>query len=224
MIDLSGKHLVVTGARGVLGAAVADRAIELGARLTLADLTAPKGRFEERWIAADLADAATSAAALVELGPVDALLCIAGGFDMGPQVHETSPELFAQMMAINVTTLQNTLRAVVPGMVERGRGSIVTVGALSATSGQAYMGAYTAAKSAVMRLTEALSAELKEVGVRANCVLPSLIDTPANRRAMSDADFSRWVSPRELANVICFLASEGASSITGALIPVAGRV
>lgn len=224
MVDLGGKHLVVTGARGVLGAAIADRAVELGARLTLVDLTAPAGRSKERWIAVDLADAAASAAALVDLGPVDALLCVAGGFDMGPRVHETGPELFARMMAINVTTLQNTLRAVVPGMVERGRGSIVTVGAMSATSGQAHMGAYAAAKSAVMRLTEALSAELRDAGVRANCVLPSIIDTPANRHAMPDADVSRWVSPRELANVVCFLGSESASGITGALLPVAGRV
>lgn len=224
MMDLSGKHVVVTGAGGALGSAVADRAIELGARLTLVDLAAPKGSFEERWIAVDLTGTSASASALVELGPVDVLFCIAGGFDMGPKVHETSPEQFAKMMAINVATLQNTVRVILPTMVERGRGSIVTVGALSAMQGQARMGAYAAAKSAVMRLTEALAAELKGCGIRANCVLPSLIDTPANRRDMPDADFSRWVTPRELANVICFLGSESASGVTGSLLPVAGRV
>lgn len=223
-MDLSGKHLVVTGAAGALGWAVADRAVELGAKLTLVDLSAPKGSFEGRWITADLTDTAATGAALVELGPIDAVFCVAGGFEMGPGVHETSPDQFAGMMAINVATMQNTLRAVVPSMIERGRGSIVTIGALSAMAGQANMGAYIAAKSAVMRLTEALSAELKGSGVRANCVLPSLIDTPANRRAMPEADFTKWVSPRELANVICFLGSDAASGITGALVPVAGRV
>lgn len=224
MMDLGGKNILVTGAAGALGAAVADRALELGARAVLVDLRAMDGGPEERWIAADLTDAAATAKALAGVGDVDALFCVAGGFDMGPAVHETEEALFSRMMAINVSTLRNVLSVVVPGMVARRRGSVVTVGALSALKGQAQMGAYTAAKSVVMRLTEALAAEVKDAGVRANCVLPSLIDTPANRRDMPDADFSQWVSPRELANVICFLGSDAASGVTGALMPVAGRV
>ena len=224
MMDFSGKHVVITGAGGALGSTVADRALELGARLTLIDIVVPKGQFEERWIAADLTDTVSAKEALAGVGPVDALFCVAGGFDMGPKVYEQDDEMLSRMMAINVTTLHNTLRAIVPAMLERRRGAVVTVGALSAIQGRSGMGAYIAAKSAVMRLTETLAAELKGSGLRANCVLPSVIDTPANRRDMPDADFSNWVSPRELANVICFLGSDEASGVTGALLPVAGRV
>jgi NAD(P)-dependent dehydrogenase (short-subunit alcohol dehydrogenase family) len=122
-----------------------------------------------------------------------------------------------------VDTLRNSLQAVVPGMVERGRGSIVNVGAMAALKGQAKMSAYVASKSVVLRLTESLSAEVRDRGVNVNAVLPSIIDTPANRAAMPDADFSRWVSPDDLANVICFLASDAARAVHGALVPVTGR-
>ena len=108
------------------------------------------------------------------------------------------------------------------GVLERGRGSIVNVGALSAQSGQPNMGAYVAAKSTVMRLTESLSGELRSQGVNVNAVLPSMIDTPTNRRDMPDADFSRWVDPADLAEVMCFLASDAARAVHGALVPVRG--
>ena len=118
--------------------------------------------------------------------------------------------------------MQNAVRAAVPGMIERGRGAIVNVGALGALKGQAQMSAYCAAKSVVMRLTESLSAELKHHGVNVNAVLPSMIDTPRNRADMPDADPSLWVSPQDLGNVICFLGSDAARAIHGALLPVAG--
>jgi NAD(P)-dependent dehydrogenase (short-subunit alcohol dehydrogenase family) len=109
-----------------------------------------------------------------------------------------------------------------PIFLARGRGSVVNIGAMSAREGQANMSAYCAAKSVVMRLTESLSKELRNKRVNVNAVLPSIIDTPRNRADMPDADFSRWVSPDDLANVICFLGSDAAAAIHGALVPVVG--
>ena len=127
-------------------------------------------------------------------------------------------------MDLNARTLVHVAHAVVPGMCERGSGKIVTVGAAAAARGAAHMGAYCAAKSALIRLTEAMSAELKDQGINVNCVLPSIIDTPDNRSAMPDADASRWVAPQALAEVIAFLGSDGARAIHGAAIPVTGRL
>jgi NAD(P)-dependent dehydrogenase (short-subunit alcohol dehydrogenase family) len=170
----------------------------------------------------DLADAAATQAALAAAGRIDALFNLAGGFSMGPRTWEVTDAEWREMFNINVTTLQNAVRAVVPGMLEHGRGAIVNVGALGALKGQGQMSAYSAAKSVVMRLTESLSAELKGKGINVNAVLPSMIDTPRNRADMPDADHTRWVSPRDLGAVICFLGSDAARAIHGALIPVAG--
>ena len=106
--------------------------------------------------------------------------------------------------------------------MNRGGGSVINVGAQGAIKGMANMGAYLSSKSVVMRLTESLSEEVKEKGVNVNAVLPSIIDTPRNRSDMPGADFSKWVHPEELANVVCFLGSDNAKAIHGALIPVVG--
>jgi NAD(P)-dependent dehydrogenase (short-subunit alcohol dehydrogenase family) len=143
---------------------------------------------------------------------------------MGEAVHETSAATWDLLMDLNARTLLNVAYAVVPAMLERRRGRIVTVGAAAATKGVAHMGAYCASKSALIRLTEAMSGELKDKGINVNCVLPSIIDTPDNRAAMPDADPSRWVAPQSLAEVIAFLASDSASAIHGAAIPVTGLV
>ena len=123
---------------------------------------------------------------------------------------------------LNVRTLLNMVRAVVPHMIERGGGRIVNVGAYSALKGQAGMGAYCAAKSEVIRITEAMAAELRDKNININCVLPTIIDTPENRAAMPKADASRWVAPADLANVIVFLTSDSAHAIHGAAVPVTG--
>jgi NAD(P)-dependent dehydrogenase (short-subunit alcohol dehydrogenase family) len=107
-------------------------------------------------------------------------------------------------------------------MLRQGRGAIVNVGALAALSGKPAMAAYTASKAALIRLTEAMAAELRDRGINVNCVLPSIIDTPANRAAMPKADFAKWVAPAALADVIAFLASDGARAVHGAAVPVAG--
>lgn len=220
MVDLDGRHLLITGAEGALGSAVADRALELGARLTLVDLKTPRGDAEANCIALNLMDADAVATALRAAGPFDGVLHVAGGFDMGPTVHDMSAEALGTMVALNVTTLHNLVRAVVPQMEERPGSAIVTVGAYNALSGKPNMGAYCAAKSMVMRLSESMAAELGPKGIRVNCVLPGIIDTPANRASMPDADRSGWTSPQAVADAMLFLCSPQARAINGALVPV----
>ncbi len=225
MGELSGKVVLITGANGVLGSAVAERARSLGAKLVLLDLNIPANpQAEDRWVALDLTDEKAVHAAAAEVGPIDVLFNVAGGFDMGPTVYELSQSSFDDLFKMNVTTFHNVTRAFVAGMVVRGSGSVVTIGALGAATGQANMGAYGASKSALLRLTESLSAEVKHKGVNVNCVLPSIIDTPTNRKDMPDDDHSTWVSAGDLANVICFLGSKSARAIHGASIPVTGLV
>jgi NAD(P)-dependent dehydrogenase (short-subunit alcohol dehydrogenase family) len=218
---LQDKVVVVTGANGALGRVVAETAASQGADVVALDL-----RFDgtpgARRYTLDLTDAAATLACVATIGRVDVVFNIAGGFAMGPNVHETSAEQWDHMTRMNVTTTRNMINAVVPGMLTRGRGSIVNVGALSAREGQAQMGAYCVAKSTVMRLTESLAKELRNLGINVNAVLPSIIDTPTNRADMPDADFSRWVAPGDLAAVMCFLGSDAARAIHGALLPVAG--
>lgn len=220
---LHGKKIVVTGAGGALGSAVADAAQRHGAQLILIDLKPGAPRPNADWYGVDMRDASAVAAALGGVD-VDALLHVAGGFAWGSSSDDIPDAEWDTQFAINVGTLRTMLRQIVPGMVARGRGAVVTVGALSAFSGKPLMASYCAAKASVMRLTESLSAELRDKGINVNAVAPSIIDTPANRAAMPDAEFDRWVSPLSLAEVMCFLCSPGARDVHGAVIPVAGRV
>lgn len=221
------KHVVVTGGNGNLGRSLVREALRLGARVTSLDLRAgeavPGDGRADRY-ALDLCDADAVAACFSGLGHVDVLFNVAGGFAMDEGVHRIEPSAFRRLFDGNVATLLNCTAAVVPGMRERGAGKIVNVGAMSAASGLAHMGSYCAAKAAVVRLTESLSRELRAFGINVNCVLPSIIDTPDNRRAMPDADHASWVAPADLANVMCFLAGEGARAIHGAAVPVVNRV
>jgi NAD(P)-dependent dehydrogenase (short-subunit alcohol dehydrogenase family) len=156
------------------------------------------------------------------LGRIDCLIHTAGGFQMGEQVHEISSESWDHLMNLNLKTLLNTSRSVIPHMLNQKHGKIITVGARPALAGKAQMGAYSVAKAGVVRLTETMAAELKTQGINVNCILPGTIDTPQNRQAMPKADQSRWVTPESLAEVIYFLCSQGAKDIHGALIPVYG--
>ncbi|MCK6429746.1 MAG: SDR family oxidoreductase, partial [Burkholderiaceae bacterium] len=165
---------------------------------------------------------AAVASALARFSRIDVLCNIAGGFRMGEAVHETSDATWNFLMDLNARTLLNAAHAVVPQMLAAGGGKIVNVGAASAQKGVAQMGAYVASKSAVIRLTETMAAELREKNINVNCVLPTIIDTPENRAAMPDADPKRWVAPEDLASVILFLASDAARAIHGAAVPVAG--
>lgn len=223
MMELNGKTLVVTGANGVLGHAVAARALALGAAVIGLDLQFD-GPIDARVRTAtvDLTDKEATDALFVSLGDIDILCNVAGGFAMGEAAYEIASPQWEAMFKINVATTQNAIHAAMPIFLARGRGSVVNIGAMSAREGQANMSAYCAAKSVVMRLTESLSKELRAKGINVNAVLPSIIDTPRNRADMPDADFSRWVHPDDLAKVICFLGSDAASAIHGALIPVVG--
>jgi len=223
MMELNGKTLVVTGANGVLGHAVAARALALGASVIGLDLHF-EGPIDPRVRTAqvDLTDMAATEACFAALGDLDILCNVAGGFAMGDTAYEIASPQWDAMFKINVATTQNAIHAAMPIFLGRGRGSVVNIGAMSAREGQANMSAYCAAKSVVMRLTESLSKELRTKRINVNAVLPSIIDTPRNRADMPEADFSRWVSPDDLANVICFLGSDAAAAIHGALVPVVG--
>ncbi|WP_310339481.1 SDR family NAD(P)-dependent oxidoreductase [Rhodoferax saidenbachensis] len=232
-MDFANKTVLITGAAGNLGAAVAELLSARGARLALLDLRRDGlvqryGQATDRrlLLPANLLQPAEVQEAVVaaqqQFGRIDVLCNLAGGFRMGPPVHETQDRDWDFLMDINVRTLLNMVRAVVPGMLSSGGGSIVNVGAQSALRGAAHMGAYTASKGAVIRLTESMAAELREQNIRVNCVLPSIIDTPENRAAMPEADPTRWVAPHDLAQAIAFLASDAACAVHGVALPVSG--
>jgi len=227
--------VIITGAVGNLGHAVAE--VFPGARRILVDRSAARlaQRYPECVNVADtlllgdvnLADeqgARRIATMAVErFGRIDALFNTVGGFVGGKAVHEDDLANWDRMFETNVRTTLLACRAVIPQMVHQGAGAIVNVAARAALSGVAGLGAYCASKSAVIRLTETLAQELKPHGVRANCVLPGTIDTPKNREEMPEADFSKWVAPAAIAQVMAFLASDAASAVSGASVPVYGR-
>jgi NAD(P)-dependent dehydrogenase (short-subunit alcohol dehydrogenase family) len=219
------KTVMVTGAAGNLGRAVAQTFSGLGANLVLLDVKSA-GDTTGLFITTDLLDQksvdAAAAKAIERFGRIDVLANIAGGFRMGTPVHETSDADWNFLGDLNARTVLNTARAVVPRMLAAGGGKIVNVGAFSAQKGVAQMAAYVASKSAVIRLTEAMAAELRDKGINVNCVLPTVIDTPENRAAMPKADPRRWVAPADLARVVAFLASDDARAIHGAALPVTG--
>lgn len=218
------RHVVITGGAGNLGRALAIASRARGAKVSLIDVrfdTASADFAETGTHCADLTDAADTARCFGGLGEVDVLFNVAGGFAMGQCVHEIDDDAWDRLFRLNVRTLINSTASVVPSMLERGAGKIVNVGAMPALSGGAKMGAYCAAKAAVVRLTESLSQEVRRRGINVNCVLPSIIDTPENRAAMPDADHFRWVAPSDLANVMCFLASQDAQAIHGQALVVA---
>jgi 3-oxoacyl-[acyl-carrier protein] reductase len=174
----------------------------------------------------DLTDAAQAKkaidAAAAHFGRLDALINIAGGFAF-EAVAEGDPKTWQRMYALNVLTALNASQAAIPHLAGSVAPRIINVGAMGALQAGAGMGAYAASKAAVHRLTEALAAEWKGK-ITVNAVLPSTIDTPANRASMPKADFKKWVTPQELAEVMLFLLSDAASAVTGALLPVNGRV
>lgn len=229
MSEFEGKVVLVTGAAGALGAAVVDFFADHGALVAQFDVVEINNGHPSR--ICDLTDAASCAAAVqalvAEFGAIHILANIAGGFAMGETVHETSTETWDFLMGLNAHSVLNMARAVVPAMLANpstpaGHGKIINIGAGAGQKGAGRMGAYSASKSVVIRLTEAMADELKGEHINVNCILPSIIDTARNRTDMPDADFSRWVTPAAMARVIGFLASAAADPIHGAAIPVSG--
>lgn len=232
-MEFRNQTVVVTGAAGNLGRAVVNAFADAGADLVLVGLR--KETLVERYgdegdarlfVAADLRDQrdadGVAAAAIARFGRIDVLCNLAGGFRMGEPVHETSDATWQFLFDLNARSVLDMARAVVPRMLAAGGGRIINIGAHAAQKAMANMGAYSASKAVVIRLTEAMAAELREHGINVNCVLPTIIDTPENRRSMPDADPSRWVAPDDLARIIMFLASPAARAIHGAAIPVTG--
>jgi len=236
MFDLTDRVVIVTGAAGNLGTAVARAFRSAGAKLVLVDRDPDRlpHLFPDLvglagcYLAApvDLTDEAAVKAMVDEtlnrFGRIDVLANVAGGYRGGTPVHETPLATWDFLLNLNARTVYIASSAVIPVMLRQGSGKIVNVAARGALQGAAKLGAYSAAKSAVMRLTEAMAAELKNDGINVNCVMPSTIDTPENRAAMPKADTGRWVQPEALADVILFLASDAARAVHGAAIPVYG--
>jgi NAD(P)-dependent dehydrogenase (short-subunit alcohol dehydrogenase family) len=226
---MQGKVLIVTGALGALGKVVAEVAQSRGARVAGIDhapsqVSATTDRIEIGGVdLSDLAQAKTAVeAAAKHFGKLDALINIAGGFAF-ETVGDGDIKTWQRMHALNVLTALNTSHAALPHLAASKAGRIVNIGAMGALQAGSGMGPYAASKAGVHRLTEALANEWKGQ-VTVNAVLPSTIDTQVNRASMPNADFAKWVTPKELAEVILFLASDAASGVTGALIPVSGRV
>lgn len=229
-MQLKDQRIVVTGAFGALGAAVARAALDAGAAVAaIGRAAAPPAELAAAkcFGGVDLSDTESAQrvidAAAHSLGGLDALVNIAGTFRY-ETLADGNLETWDFLYKVNLRTTVAAAKAALPHLLQHGNGRIVNVGAASALKAGAGVGAYTASKAGVMRFTEALAEELKDRGITVNAVLPSTIDTPANRADMPKADFDKWVKPAQLADVILFLLSDRASAITGALIPVVGRV
>jgi NAD(P)-dependent dehydrogenase (short-subunit alcohol dehydrogenase family) len=237
MYNFSDQVAVVTGGAGNLGQAVVRAFHAAGARVAIV-VRKPQDAAEAfgddlpesdtcAYFAADLADAGSVTDLARDIagrfGRIDILVNTAGGIRAGTPIHETPVEVWDFMMGLNARTVFLMSRAVIPHMLERRSGRIISIAARAALKGTAKHGPYNASKMAVIRLTETMAAELRHHGITANCILPGTIDTPANRAETPDADFTKWVRPQSMAQVILFLASDSAADINGAAIPVYGR-
>jgi NAD(P)-dependent dehydrogenase (short-subunit alcohol dehydrogenase family) len=231
VMNLSGKVLVITGGYGVLGQAVAATLSGYGARLAILDhvhapdAAQPSGALHYGGVDLTQEDAARAAMARVakDAGRLDGLVNVAGGFHW-EKLAGGAADAWDSLYRLNVRTAVVSCQAALPYLLQSGGGRIVNIGALGAVKAGVGMGAYAASKAGVAKLTEALAEELKDQHITVNAILPSILDTPKNRLDMPQADFTRWVTPTEAAEVIAFLVSDEARAVTGALIPVAGRV
>jgi len=230
MSDFKDKAVLITGAAGNLGKAVAAAFHARGADLILADYDEAKlADIPEPGlrVQVDLTDE-SSVQALVDkvqatCGRIDVLANIAGGFTMGPPLHETPSSDWEFMMNLNARSVFYVCKAAVPVMLEQEGGRIINISARAAEQGKGKMAPYCASKAAVITLTESLAAEHKYNNINVNCILPGTIDTPQNRDDMPEADYDKWVPPAALADVIVFLASDAARCVSGAAIPVYGQ-
>jgi NAD(P)-dependent dehydrogenase (short-subunit alcohol dehydrogenase family) len=236
-INFSDKVVLVAGGTGGLGHAVSRAFLDEGAKVVVSY------RKEEEFIALKQqagAKAAMLDGAVVDVtdeaavgrfvgdvlsrhGRVDALVNTVGGYAGGLKLWEMETKVFETMLALNLRSGYALARAVVPAMLKQGRGSIVNVAAKAAFDHGAGASAYAASKAAAVAMMDSLAADVKGTGVRVNSILPSIIDTDANRQAMPKADFAAWPKPEEIAQVILFLCSDKAVSVHGAAVPVYGN-
>lgn len=237
MFDFSNKVVLVTGATGNLGFILSQSFRASGAKLALVERSDDQLKQSYSNLlglpdyllvnCANLMDEGAVEASVSKIiqyfGRIDVLVNTVGGFRAGMMLHETPIETWDFMINLNARSVFIACQKVIPHMLSQGAGKIVSVAARPGIAGRAGMAAYSASKSAVMRLTESMAAELKDQGINVNCIIPGTIDTKQNRETMPDADFSAWVAPESLADVILFLCSEAARDIHGVALPVYGR-
>ena len=235
-VDFTNKVVIVTGGSGNLGNAVVRAFEAAGATLVLPDRK--EGRLAQRFpelatgghFLADGIDTTRPDGALKlasetvsRFNKIDVLINTVGGYRAGHPLHETSLDTWDLMMSLNAKSVFTLSQAVLPAMIRQQHGSIISAGAKSALAARANESAYAASKAALARITESMAAEYKAYGITVNAVLPGAMDTPQNRAAMPGADFSTWLKPERVAQVMVFLASDAGHVINGALIPVYGR-
>ena len=236
-MTLENQVAIITGSVGNLGTATARRFQQAGSKTVLVDRSVDRVREAFKEIAdspnhllaggVDLADPA-SLGKLIEqtiarFGRVDTLVNTVGGYRGGKPVHESDLADWDFLFNINVRTTLLCCRAVIPQMLKQGGGKIINVASRDGLNGSAGYAAYSASKSAVLRLTESLSNELKGSNINVNCVMPGTIDTPQNRKALPKANHAKWIDPAAIADVIAFLASDAARAVNGASVPVFGK-
>lgn len=225
------KVAIVTGASGALGSVVAQRLIALGFNVAALDFEQDQRNsslenFDPKFLRfhADVTNISSCRSAcdktLQQFGRIDVLCNIAGGFRMGSSLSCDALQQWEILMDLNAGAVFKMVHCVAPHLLKNGGGSIVNVGAQSALPGKENMAAYCASKSAVIRLTESFAAEFKSQGVSVNCILPNIIDTPANRESMPGAEFTAWTTPERIADVVAFLVSEQSLAVNGASIAV----
>ena len=214
---LKGKTIVVTGALGHLGSATCKKLSKYGATVYGLDIRPQDAPF--RVLKVDLL-CVSSIKQVCEDLEVNALVNTAGGFSIDETSYGPCEKNWEKMFELNVLTLRNALKVIVPKLLEKKAGNIVNVGAASALKGSPKLCSYICAKSAVIKITETMAEELKSLNIKVNAISPNIIDTPPNRIEMPDADPSLWTKPEEIAEVISFLCSEKSSCISGAIVPV----
>ena len=227
---LEDKVFVITGAKGGLGSYVTEAFLNAGARVAGVSRSITDNDFQRegfRAVPAELTstDAARDVVArtVTTFGRVDGLIHVLGGYSGGSSVADTDDSTVAQMLQLNYVSAFCMIKAILPHLRESRRGHIVAVGSRAAIESSPMSAAYAASKAALVSLIRATAAENADRCISANIVLPGTMDTPANRKVTPDADFSRWVSPVQVANLIVALASDGLSQVSGAVIPVYGR-
>jgi NAD(P)-dependent dehydrogenase (short-subunit alcohol dehydrogenase family) len=228
---MTGKVVLVTGADGGLGRFVTQAFLDAGARVVGTSRKIRQSDFDNPNFCAIQGEISTSEGASQLLGQLsacfgrlDVLAHTVGGFAGGQSVADTDETTFRQMFDLNVNATFFLLRAALPIMRKTAGGRIIAIGSRAALEPGANVGAYSASKAAMVSLIRTVAAENKDAGITANVILPGTMDTPANRKAMPDADFSKWVSPATVASLMVWLAGDAGKDMNGAVIPVYGDV
>jgi NAD(P)-dependent dehydrogenase (short-subunit alcohol dehydrogenase family) len=228
-MPLTDKVVLITGANGGLGTAVTNAFLQAGAKVAGISKKIQNSEFPGPNFVAYSGEigsteaARTVAASVIEKwGKIDALVHLVGGFAGGKSVADTDDAVFEQMIEMNLRAAFQMFRAVLPSMRARGVGRILAIGSRTAVDPQPMVGAYSASKAALVSLVRTIALENKDRGISANVILPGTMDTPANRAAMPGADPAKWVQPTQVASLLVHLASDEASQISGAVIPILG--